>query len=227
MPYSLAGFKRQQFRWAKGSVQCLRKHWRTVAADSGSLWRKLQAALHLAGYLAHPLMLVLLASLPLALAGGYSGVALGVLGVAGFGPPVMCAVAQRALYPDPLRRFAIFPALLLLQVGMQASNARGVLEGLLGRNPRMFCARPSQARLAASFPAVRTTRCPWIGQPGLNLCWVHMHCLLRRWLRARLACCRFCCCWPRATCTRLRLGWLKHGASIGQQARHAVPAGRA
>ena len=152
VPYSLAGFKRQQFRWAKGSVQCLRKHTRAVVADGGSLWRKLQAGLHLAGYLSHPLLLVLLlASLPLALAGGYSGIALGVLGVAGFGPPVLCAAAQRALSARPWRRLAIFPALLLLQVGMQANNTRGVLEGLLGRNPRMFLRTPKSGAVGRQF----------------------------------------------------------------------------
>ena len=95
LPPQLAAFKRQQFRWAKGSIQCLRKLWRTILGQCGPLghelkqshstshvetqgpsyspsprrlttWQKTAALVHLSSYLAHPLMLILLVcSLPL------------------------------------------------------------------------------------------------------------------------------------------------------------------
>ena len=95
LPPQLTAFKRQQFRWAKGSIQCLRKLWRpilgsrhwldsvpqeektparSIMANSSlapeprqlSPVQKLAALVHLSSYVAHPLMLVLLlCSLPL------------------------------------------------------------------------------------------------------------------------------------------------------------------
>lgn len=95
LPPQLAAFKRQQFRWAKGSIQCLRKLWQSIlggarpiycaptsrrsatqveADDRSSLLsprrltgaQKVAALVHLSSYLAHPLMLILLlCSLPL------------------------------------------------------------------------------------------------------------------------------------------------------------------
>ena len=59
-------FKRQQFRWAKGSIQTALKllgpFWRTRQP----LWLKLLGTLHLTNYTVHPLMLLnLLLTLPM------------------------------------------------------------------------------------------------------------------------------------------------------------------
>jgi len=95
LPPQLTAFKRQQFRWAKGSIQCLRKLWRSILGSNHllesapqedkipagptiansllapeprqlSVVQKLAALVHLSSYVAHPLMVVLLlCSLPL------------------------------------------------------------------------------------------------------------------------------------------------------------------
>jgi cellulose synthase/poly-beta-1,6-N-acetylglucosamine synthase-like glycosyltransferase len=95
LPPQLAAFKQQQFRWAKGSIQCLRKLWRAILGQGRPLssaleqnhgtacadvreplyfpspqrlttWQKAAALVHLSSYLAHPLMLILLVcSLPI------------------------------------------------------------------------------------------------------------------------------------------------------------------
>jgi membrane glycosyltransferase len=134
IPPQLAAFKRQQFRWAKGSIQCLRKLARPVAAARLPLFLRWQALIHLSNYLIHPLLLVLLlASLPLMLVAGRLHESLGLLSLVSLGPPLMYATSQRALYPGHwLKRFAFMPALMLLGSGVALNNTRAVIEAFLG-----------------------------------------------------------------------------------------------
>jgi cellulose synthase/poly-beta-1,6-N-acetylglucosamine synthase-like glycosyltransferase len=151
LPPQLSAFKRQQFRWAKGSIQCLRKLWRpilnpgwTQMDTDGVLFsprrltaaQKLMALVHLSSYLAHPLMLVLLlCSLPLFLSpcDAHLPMAMAYLGFSSLGPPLVYALAQRALYPDWRRRMLYLPALVLLGTGIALNNTRAVVEALRGR----------------------------------------------------------------------------------------------
>jgi cellulose synthase/poly-beta-1,6-N-acetylglucosamine synthase-like glycosyltransferase len=57
IPPQINAFKRQQFRWAKGSIQCALKLWRPVLKAPVSIFKRLQAMIHLTSYLVHPLML--------------------------------------------------------------------------------------------------------------------------------------------------------------------------
>lgn len=138
IPPLMAGFKRQQFRWAKGSIQCARLLGPSLLRAPIGPWKKLQAFLHLTGYLVHPLMvLLLLTSLPLHLGDLYSlhRLPLTWLGLASLGAPLLYATAQWSLYPGGRwwLRFAWFPFLAMLGTGVAASNTRAVLEGLAGR----------------------------------------------------------------------------------------------
>jgi cellulose synthase/poly-beta-1,6-N-acetylglucosamine synthase-like glycosyltransferase len=56
IPPQLLAFKRQQFRWAKGSVQTLKKLGRAVWSSRWSTPARLAAILHLGNYLIHPLL---------------------------------------------------------------------------------------------------------------------------------------------------------------------------
>jgi len=134
VPPQLAAFKRQQFRWAKGSIQCLRKLGRAVWRAPRSLPARLEGLIHLSGYLAHPLMvLMLLATLPLLWSDARLSWPLAYLSLASLGPPILYAVAQRELYPDWWRRYAYMVVLVLLGSGIALSNSVAVLQGLLGR----------------------------------------------------------------------------------------------
>ncbi len=134
VPPHVAAFKRQQFRWAKGSIQCLRKLGWAVLTAREPLFKRVQGLIHLSSYLVHPLMLVLLlTSLPLMLWGGMPSVHLAYLSLASAGPPLLYAVAQRALYDGWRRRWAVFPVLALLGTGVALSNTQAVIEALLGR----------------------------------------------------------------------------------------------
>ncbi|MFQ5576874.1 MAG: glycosyltransferase [Anaerolineae bacterium] len=146
IPPLLTAFKRQQFRWAKGAIQCLRKYGRRllVAPLPGlSPWQRFQAVLHLSGYLVHPLMLLMiLIGLPVLLSRDPGPLPLSALGVAGFAPPVLFALSQWGAYSNWKWRFAYFPFLVLLGAGVTLNNSRAVFEALVGKNATEFLRTP-------------------------------------------------------------------------------------
>lgn len=136
IPPQLAAFKRQQFRWAKGSIQCLKKlGWQVLRAPLPWVV-KWQALVHLSSYLAHPLMVLLAVITPiLMLTGGTSQIhfPLIYLSLLSMGPPVMYAVAQMVLYPTGWRQhYKVMPLLIFLGGGIALSNTRAVVEAMLG-----------------------------------------------------------------------------------------------
>ena len=152
IPPQINAFKRQQFRWAKGSIQCALKLWRPVLKAPVSLFKRLQAMIHLTSYLVHPLMLFLcLSFLPLMLWKGGGRLPLAYLSLASLGPPLLYALSQRSLYPDWLKRFAYFPVLIFLGTGIALNNTRAVWEALtrrendFRRTPK-FCLEESEDR---------------------------------------------------------------------------------
>jgi len=137
VPPQIAAFKRQQSRWAKGSIQCLRKLGKDVWRAERSLAARLEGLVHLSSYLAHPLMIVmLLATLPLLLSGARLSWPLAYLSLASLGPPLLYAVAQKSLHPDWWQRYARMPLLVLLGSGIALNNSVAVLQGVFGRSNR-------------------------------------------------------------------------------------------
>ncbi len=137
IPPQLAAFKRQQFRWAKGSIQCLKKLGGRVVRSDFSWWVKLQALVHLSSYLLHPLMTILAIITPIFIISGGSAhirFPLFYLSLVSFGPPLLFAVAQAALYPTTWKkRYRTMPLLILLGSGIALSNTKAVGEALLGK----------------------------------------------------------------------------------------------
>jgi cellulose synthase/poly-beta-1,6-N-acetylglucosamine synthase-like glycosyltransferase len=134
LPPQMAAFKRQQARWTQGSIQTLRKLIRPILrSERLSLIQKLMALLHLSGYLAHALMvLLLLTTLPLLLTGAATP-SLGNVGLLlSLGPPFVYAVSQWVLYSDWTKRLLTFPLLILVGIGMAWNNAMAIGRGLSG-----------------------------------------------------------------------------------------------
>jgi cellulose synthase/poly-beta-1,6-N-acetylglucosamine synthase-like glycosyltransferase len=154
LPLTLQGFKQQQARWAKGSIQCLAKHSRKILANQQprhlSAWQICQALFHLGGYLPHLLLICqLLVSVPLVLLGGMTNSqVLGALGLAGLGAPLLYATGQIQLYPDGWRRFLFFPVLALLGLGLAVSNSWAIVEAILKRNATQFLRTPKHNDLS-------------------------------------------------------------------------------
>jgi cellulose synthase/poly-beta-1,6-N-acetylglucosamine synthase-like glycosyltransferase len=132
VPPQVAAFKRQQSRWAQGTVQTLRKLAGPILRSRRLGWaQKGMALVHLSSYLAHVLLVVLLLlSLPLMLAPDGMQLPLDCLGLACLGPPLVYVISQQRLYPDWRRRLRAFPILALIGIGIAWSSTKAVWRGL-------------------------------------------------------------------------------------------------
>ena len=135
IPPQILAFKRQQFRWAKGSIQTLRKLGGRVWKGPWPPAKRAFALLHLGSYLIHPLLLgLLLIMLPLAVTGTDPAAPLALLSMASLGPPLLYAVGQHRLHPRKwLSHWLYLPLLMLLGAGMSLNNTLAVLQGLFGQ----------------------------------------------------------------------------------------------
>jgi len=132
IPPQLSAFKRQQFRWAKGSIQTLRKLGGRVWRSERPLLTRCFGLFHLGSYLLHPLLLTLLVIAgPLMLLGVDPAAPLTALSLATIGPPILFASAQLRLHRDRWwRNFLYLPILMLLGTGICLNNTRAVWQGL-------------------------------------------------------------------------------------------------
>lgn len=135
LPPQLLAFKRQQFRWAKGSVAALRKLATSVWLGGWPTLIRTAAYVHLGGYLIHPLLLVLLLISPLLmLSGSQPYLPLAYLSLVSIGPPALYALAQRRLHrQDWLQRWAYLPILMLLGMGLSLSNSVAAWQAIFGK----------------------------------------------------------------------------------------------
>jgi len=135
VPPQLLAFKRQQYRWAKGSVQTLVKQTANVLRSHWNLRQKAAALAHLGNYLIHPALLaILLTAVPLQLLDAPPAAPLGALSLASFGPPLLYFVAQRTIAGRRwLHRLLVLPVLMLFGVGVALNNSLAVWSGLRTR----------------------------------------------------------------------------------------------
>ena len=137
LPVLITGFKSQQRRWAKGSIQTALKLLPAVVRAPLSLWTKYQAFIHLTYYMIYPALLsVVFLSVPLLgakevapegniLLGVSLSLALGVVG-----PGFLLVYAQQVLDPGWLRRAWRLPAIMIVGVGVSWSTSIAVLDAL-------------------------------------------------------------------------------------------------
>ncbi len=132
IPPQIHAFKRQQFRWAKGSTQCLIKLApRILTAPNASPLKRVEGILHLAGYVMNPLILLMVIALvPLIALGAQFPELMTYFGLAMLGPVIVYALGQRALYPDWVARYSYFTVLLLLGTGIALNNSIAVFEAI-------------------------------------------------------------------------------------------------
>lgn len=135
LPAHVEAFKKQQFRWAKGSFQVVRKILPKVFGKSElPLGVKLMACLHLTGYSVHPLMLaLLLLTLPAGLVDPHIFRVVPLSLLAGLGPPLLYAVASAPETYSLHDRLKFLPLLVIMGFGISLSTTVAVLEGLLGK----------------------------------------------------------------------------------------------
>jgi len=135
IPPQLNAYKRQQARWAKGSIQTLCKLGERVWRSDRPLTTRIAALIHLGSYLIHPMLLLLLLSIPpLLLLGGAPPSPLALIGLTSLGPPLLYAVGQQRLYGASWwRRWAYLPLLTMLGMGVCLNNSLAVWQGLRTR----------------------------------------------------------------------------------------------
>jgi cellulose synthase/poly-beta-1,6-N-acetylglucosamine synthase-like glycosyltransferase len=144
LPADVEAFKKQQFRWAKGSFQVVRKILpRVMRRGDLPLYVRFMAFLHLTGYLVHPLMLCLLVlTLPIGLLIPDAFKVFPFSALAGFGPPLLYLISTSRQTPRLPERIKLLPLMTITGFGISLSTSIAVLEGLLGKGSSTFVRTP-------------------------------------------------------------------------------------
>jgi cellulose synthase/poly-beta-1,6-N-acetylglucosamine synthase-like glycosyltransferase len=148
IPPLVSAFKQQQYRWAKGAAQTLRKLAGPILrAPTLKPHQKAMALLHLSGYFTQPLFLaLLLLSLPMVLYSPRLPALAAFLGSVSAIPPLLYLLGQIKLYRDWPRRILAYPVLMLLGIAISWSTTLALLDGMrhwggtFVRTPK-FCLR--------------------------------------------------------------------------------------
>ena len=144
LPAEVEAFKKQQFRWAKGSFQVVRKILpKVVRRNDLPLHVRLMAFIHLTGYMVHPLMLCMLVlTLPVGLLVPDAFKVFPFSALAGFGPPLLYLISGSKQTPKMAERVKLLPLMTITGFGISLSTTIAVLEGLLGRGSSAFVRTP-------------------------------------------------------------------------------------
>jgi len=140
LPVQMNGAKRQQFRWAKGSIQCAVKLLsdillkRQIAVEA-----KLQAFVQLTRHIVFPLMLVQFLTLPILLAANinlYIVSVLPAITIAAYlamGPGAYLLVIHSMYKKNWKEKAKAMPYLLIYSIGMSVNNTVAVFDAVLGK----------------------------------------------------------------------------------------------
>ncbi|MEO5719187.1 MAG: cellulose synthase family protein [Chthoniobacterales bacterium] len=137
LPVDMNGFKSQQHRWTKGSIQTCKKLFPRIWRSDLPLMIKLEASVHLTSNFAYLLLACLCVLLHPSLGGPQSGwlrtflLDVPIFLTASVSVAVFYICAQRELHPHTwMKEILLLPALLALGVGLSINNARAVLEAV-------------------------------------------------------------------------------------------------
>jgi cellulose synthase/poly-beta-1,6-N-acetylglucosamine synthase-like glycosyltransferase len=137
LPVDMNGFKSQQHRWTKGSVQTCKKLLPTIWRSQLPLTIKIEATAHLSSNFAYLLLACLCVLLHPSSGGPQAGwlrmllVDVPIFMTASVSVAVFYICAQRELHPRTwMKEILLLPCLLALGVGLSLNNARAVLEAV-------------------------------------------------------------------------------------------------
>jgi cellulose synthase/poly-beta-1,6-N-acetylglucosamine synthase-like glycosyltransferase len=171
LPVDMNGFKSQQHRWTKGSIQTCTKLLPTVWRAKLPLLIKLEATAHLTSNFAYLLLFFLCVLLQPSMGGMGHGpgnwrtllVDIAVFFSASAPAAVFYVCCQRELYPKSwLKEIMLMPALIALGIGLAVNNARAVLEALIGhqseftRTPKYGIERNTQSWKKSQYAPLKT-----------------------------------------------------------------------
>jgi cellulose synthase/poly-beta-1,6-N-acetylglucosamine synthase-like glycosyltransferase len=143
LPAQIEAFKKQQFRWAKGSFQTLRKVVPSLLKSDEPWYKKILGLIHLTGYLVHPLMLgTLLLMLPVGIFSPLVFRWMPLMMIAAIAPPLMYLLSETEHLPRLTDRLRLIPVLTLLGFGLSLNNTVAALEGLFVKGRGTFLRTP-------------------------------------------------------------------------------------
>jgi cellulose synthase/poly-beta-1,6-N-acetylglucosamine synthase-like glycosyltransferase len=140
LPAQMNAAKRQQFRWAKGSIQCAIKLLfditvkRKVAVEA-----KIQAFIQLTRHIVYPLMLIQFLALPVLLAGQVNLYVISFLPLITFatylamGPGAYIIIIQSMYHKSWKSKAKLLPYLLVYNAGLSVNNTVAVFDAVLGK----------------------------------------------------------------------------------------------
>jgi cellulose synthase/poly-beta-1,6-N-acetylglucosamine synthase-like glycosyltransferase len=133
LPAQVSAYKRQQARWAQGSIQTALKMLGPLLRSDQSWAVKLEGVIHLTSYLVHPFMLLtVLLTLPMSFSSSWVLRAAPWLMISAVGPPLMYVMAQVVQGEEWKRRARLLPLLMLLGIGLAVNNTAAATRALLG-----------------------------------------------------------------------------------------------
>ena len=145
LPVQINAAKRQQYRWAKGSIQCAIKlagdivmH-RKLQADT-----KIQAFIQLTRHIVHPLMLLQFLLLPLLLAMDFKLYPVSIYPITAlvayilFGPAFYIYVIKRLWQQSWMAKAKAYVYLILFATGISVNNTVGVFDAMNGGRPEFL-----------------------------------------------------------------------------------------
>src|SRR5881275_2047370 len=170
LPVDMNGFKSQQHRWTKGSIQTCKKLLPTIWRSQLPFPIKVEATGHLMSNFAY-LLLAFLCVLLHPSAGAPPGgwlrtflVDIPVFLAASVSVAVFYICAQRELHPRTwLREILLLPCLLALGIGLSINNARAVLEAVFNhksdftRTPKYGIERKAQPWRKCRYMPLKST----------------------------------------------------------------------
>ncbi|PYJ44590.1 MAG: glycosyl transferase family 2 [Verrucomicrobia bacterium] len=157
LPVDMNGFKSQQHRWTKGSIQTCKKLLPKIWRSELPMPIKVEATGHLVSNFAYLLLASLCVLLHPSAGGPQSGwvrtilIDIPIFLTASVSVAVFYICAQRELHPRTwMREILLLPCLLALGIGLSFNNARAVLEAMFNhqsdfaRTPKYGIERKAQ-----------------------------------------------------------------------------------
>jgi len=175
LPVDMNGFKSQQHRWTKGSIQTCKKILPRIWRSRLPLPIKIEATGHLVSNFAYLLLACLCVLLHPSTGGPQSGwlrvflLDVPIFLTASLSVAVFYVCAQRELYPRSwMKEILLLPALIALGVGLSINNARAVLEAVFNhrsefkRTPKYGIESKSQSWRSCRYMPLRSSVLPLI-----------------------------------------------------------------
>ncbi len=170
LPADISGFKSQQHRWTKGSIQTCLKLLPAIWRGPLAWWQKVEATIHLTSNFAYLTLacLCLLLNPGVSTSGGWWQVLfldIPVFLLASGSVVLFYLTALRAVFPRTWwRELPLLPFVIALGVGLAVSNAKAVLEALFRRESG-FVRTPKSGAAGSTvrrYAAVRSLAVPVI-----------------------------------------------------------------